>query len=206
MNKQTVRRGPNRFLRILNRWYCCFWHRLSPKVHVLPEGPLILVGNHRSGVDPLLVLAAVNRPLCFLMAREFYQRMWYLRWMFHLGGAIPVNPGGANRYALSTAIEAVRNGNVLCIFPEGAANPGVPLRRILSGAIVLAMETGAPIYPFRINGVWPFDHVHLWPAFLRRGRALVNFGEPLCLPEGITGKEAVRHWTDVMKQTLIRMK
>ncbi|MDQ6959443.1 MAG: lysophospholipid acyltransferase family protein [Mariprofundaceae bacterium] len=199
-------RGPNRFFRILDRWYCRFWQRLTSKVHVLPEGPLILVGNHRAGVDPLLIQAAVNRPLCFLMDREYYQAMWYARWLFDASGVIPVKPGGANRYALSNAIEAIRQGNALCLFPEGAANPDIPLERILPGAVILAIETGAPILPFRITGTWPFDHIHLWRSFLRRGRGSVRFGKPITLSEDIAGKDAVRRWTETMRQALLDIK
>lgn len=206
MNPVRIQRGANHFFRILNRWYCHFWQRLAPKVYVLPDGPLILVGNHRAGVDPLLIQAAVNRPLCFLMDREYYQAMWYVRWLLDASGVIPVKPGGANRYALSDAIEAVRQENALCLFPEGAANPDVPLGRILPGAIILALKTGAPILPFRITGTWPFDHVHLWRSFLRRGRASVRFGEPILLPEGPSDKDVVRTWTRAMKQALLDIK
>jgi len=206
MNHRRKPRGTNLFFRTINRWYCRFWQRLPSAVRVLSDGPLILVGNHRAGVDPLLVQAAVNRPLCFLMDREYYQKMWYARWLFDASGVIPVKPGGANRHALSNAIETVRQGNALCLFPEGAANPDVPLERILPGAIILAMETGAPILPFRITGTWPFDHVHLWRPFLRRGRASVCFGSPILLPEGLAGKDAIREWTGTMKHALLDMK
>lgn len=190
----------------LVRFYCCFWQRLPGKVFNLPKGPLILVGNHRAGVDPLLVQAAVDRPVYFLMAREYYQALWYLRRGFDYVGAIPVNPGGANRHALIEAIEAVSQGKVLCLFPEGEANPGVPLKRVLPGAVVIAMQTGAPILPFRITGTWPFDHVKLWRSFLRRGRARVEFGELIHIPKGETAKHAIRHWREVMKAALFALR
>jgi len=206
MTHEGEPRGANRFFRMLNRGYCRFWQQLASKVRVLPDGPLIMVGNHRAGVDPLLIQAAVNRPLCFLMDREYYQAIWYARWLFDACGVIPVKPGGANRYALSNAIEVIRQGNALCLFPEGAANPDIPLERIFPGAVILAMETGAPILPFRITGTWPFDHVHLWHSFLRRGRASVRFGAPILLPEGLSGKETIRTWTAIMKQALLDVK
>jgi len=199
------KRGPNRVFRWLDRTYCRFWQRLEGDVFTLPQGPLILVGNHRAGVDPLLVQAAVDRPLCFMMAREYYQSMWYARWLFDACGAIPVNPGGANRHSLREAISAVRRGNALCLFPEGAANPDIPLKRILPGAIVIAMETGAPIMPFRISGTWPFDHVHLWHSFQRRGRGRVRFGAPFSVPHAVGDREAVRTATVLMQQSLKRL-
>jgi len=170
---------------------------------MLPDGPVILVGNHRAGVDPLLVQAAVNRPLSFLMSREYYRNMWYARWLFGLAGVIPVTPGGSNRHALSTAIEAVRAGSALCIFPEGGANPPIPMRKLYPGAIVMAAETGAPIIPFRVTGVWPFDHQRLWPPFLKRGRAKVIFGKILHVPEKRLNKEEIRNLTKVMREAIL---
>ncbi len=178
MSKQ---RGPNAILRMIDRVFCRTWHRLDRRLHDLPEGPVILVGNHLCGLDPLLVQASVRRPLCFLMAREYYQSMWYARWLFDAVGAIPVNPGGANRYALDEAVRVVQEGNALCLFPEGEANPVIPLHRILPGAVIIARETGAPVVPFRVSGVWPFDHVHLWTPFFRRSRARITFGQPFYL-------------------------
>jgi len=203
---QSDRRGPNRVFRWLDRIYCRHWQRLEGGLFSLPEGPLILVGNHRAGVDPLLVQAAVDRSLCFMMAREYYQMMWYARWFFDACGAIPVNPGGANRHSLAEAIGVVKDGNALCLFPEGAANPDIPLQRVLPGAVVIAMQTGAPIMPFRISGTWPFDHVHLSHSFLRRGRGRVRFGAPFSVPHVGGNREAIRMATSMMQQALKRLK
>lgn len=192
-----------RFLIAMNRYYCRLWQRLPAAVQALPEGPVILVGNHRAGVDPLLVQAAVDRPLSFLISREYYQKMGYAHWLFALAGAIPVKPGGANRHALSEAIEAVRDGAALCLFPEGGANPPVPMRKLYPGAIVIAMETGASIIPFRVTGVWPFDRQHLWPPFLKRGRARVVFDEAIHLPHKSLNREEIRHWTEVMRKAIL---
>lgn len=189
----------------LNEWYCRWWQRLSSEKHRLPDGPLILVGNHRSGIDPLLVQSVVDRSLHFLMAREYYDSMWYLRWFFRFVGAIPVQPGGINRRALEEATRALKDGKVLCIFPEGAANPRIPLRRVLPGAVILAMETGAPILPFRVTGVWPFDGRHLFRQFFQRGRAKVAFGEIIHIPGHATDKAGIRFWTDEMKEALLSL-
>jgi len=198
-------RGPGLVLRFVNRLLCCSWHRLDRKQARLPDGPVILVGNHLCGLDPLLIQAAVSRPLCFLMAREYYKKMWYARWIFDRTGAIPVNPGGANRHALRLAVDAVQRGNAVCLFPEGEANPVIPLHRILPGAVILAMETGAPIIPFRISGVWPFDHVHLWISFLRRSRAKVVLGEPIALPESEKGKVPLKKGCEAIAQAIRKL-
>jgi len=194
-------RGPNAFLRAVCRLFCRGWHRLSREEIKLPDGPLILVGNHICGLDPLLIQATVNRPLCFLMAREYYQSMWYVRWGFDMVGAIPVKTGGANKQALQKAIEAIEQGNVLCLFPEGAANPPIPLHKILPGAALIARQTGAPIIPFRVSGVWPFDHINLWRSFYRRSRARIVLGEALELPQG-EGRDGIREDTQLIRHAI----
>jgi len=175
---------------------------LSDQEVILPDGPLILVGNHICGLDPLLIQAAVNRPLSFLMAREYYQAMWYARWGFNMVGAIPVTPGGANRQALQQAVELVRAGNALCVFPEGAANPPIPLHRIMPGAALIARETGAAMIPFRVSGVWPFDHVHLWRPFYRRSRARIAVGEAIEASLASEGKEGLRDDTRMIRHAI----
>jgi 1-acyl-sn-glycerol-3-phosphate acyltransferase len=189
---KKIKCGPNAFLRLINRLFCRGWHRLPGEEFRLPDGPVILVGNHICGLDPLLIQAAVNRPLCFLMAREYFRKMWYLRRGFEMVGAIAVNPGGANRHAVSDAIKTVKDGNVLCLFPEGAANPPIPMHRLLPGAVLIARATGAPLIPFRVSGVWPYDHIHLWRSFWRRSRARIVIGEPIHLPKGGPGKQENR--------------
>ncbi|MES0371487.1 MAG: 1-acyl-sn-glycerol-3-phosphate acyltransferase, partial [Mariprofundaceae bacterium] len=169
--------GANRLFRWLNSLVCRHWHRLESKTIALPDGPLILIGNHRCGLDPLLVQASVDRPLCFLMDREYYHGMLGMKWFFRAVGAIPVSSGGANRHALREAIEVLEMGGVLCIFPEGGANPKIPLKRIYPGAAMLALETGAPLLAFRVTGVWPFDHIHIWKGLLKRSRAILSFGK-----------------------------
>ncbi|MBL4774783.1 MAG: 1-acyl-sn-glycerol-3-phosphate acyltransferase [Mariprofundus sp.] len=206
MNQTGQHIGPNKFLRCINRFFCCTWHRLSRCQHQLPDGPVILVGNHLCGLDPLLIQATVNRPISFLMAREYYQAMWYLRWGFDVVGAIPVNPGGANLQALRLAIDVVRAGNVLCLFPEGAANPPIPLHRIMPGAALIARESGAPIIPFRISGVWPFDHINLWRPFYRRSRAKVVVGEALYLGQETAGKQGLRDDTQSIRHAILKLR
>lgn len=199
---ESGKRWLNAFLRGMNRLFCRFWHRLSGQKVILPDGPLILVGNHICGLDPLLIQATVNRPLSFLMARDYYQSMWYARWGFDMVGAIPVSPGGANRQALQKAIDVVRAGNVVCLFPEGAANPPIPLHNMMPGAALIARETGAPIIPFRVSGVWPFDHIHLWRPFLRRSRASVVVGEALELIQSAEGKQGLRDDTQMIRHAI----
>lgn len=166
-----------------------------------------MIGNHRCGLDPFLVQASVDRPLFFLMAREYYHGTPGMKWFFKAIGAIPVNPGGANRHALRKAVKVLERGGVLCIFPEGAANPDIPLKRILPGAAMLALETNTPLLPFRVTGVWPFDHVRIWKGFIKRSRAAIRFGDVLLLEATKTPmKPDVRAGMKRVKQALFDLR
>lgn len=138
----------------LNRIFCRRFHRLRHHGIRLPRrGAAIVVSNHVSGLDPLLLIAAARRPLRFLIAREQYER-WYLRWLFSAVGCIPVDRSANPRAALSEAQRALARGEVIGIFPHGriALDHELPLP-LKRGVAWLARASGAPVVPVRIEGI-----------------------------------------------------
>jgi 1-acyl-sn-glycerol-3-phosphate acyltransferase len=138
----------------LNRIFCRRFHRLEHDTITLPtDGPALVVANHVSGLDPMLMLAASPRPLRFLIAREQYDR-WYLRWLFRVIGCIPVERTRNPRAALEAARQALAAGEVVALFPHGRIHldnqPPAPIKR---GVVWLAQMSGAPIVPLRVDGV-----------------------------------------------------
>lgn len=150
----------------------------------------------------MLVQASVERDICFLMGRDYYRKLFWLRWLFRACGAIPVMPEGANSHAFAAAKRHLQAGGVLCIFPEGEAYPEVPLERLYPGAVKLAMETGAVIIPFRVSGIWPYDGRRMWRPFIRRGRASVRFGDPLHFPSALAGRAGQKGGIEMIRQAL----
>lgn len=138
----------------LNRIFCRRFHRLKAHAISMPaSGAALVVANHVSGLDPLLMIAASPRPLRFLIAREQYDR-WWLRWLFDAIGCIPVTRHAPAPRALARARAALERGEVVALFPHGRMHldhePPIPLKR---GVIYLAAQTGAPIVPMRLDGV-----------------------------------------------------
>ncbi len=138
----------------LNRIFCHRFHRLRHEpLHLPKEGGALVVSNHVSGLDPLLLFAASPRPLRFLIAREQYER-WWLKWLFKAGGCIPVERVTNPRAALYAAREQLLAGEVVALFPHGRIHldhhPHRPLKR---GVTVLARLARVPICPVRIEGV-----------------------------------------------------
>ena len=138
----------------LNRRFCQRYHRLQHDRLELPErGGAVVVGNHVSGLDPMLMIAASPRPLRFLIAREEYDR-WYFNWLFRLAGCIPVERESNPRAAFYAARRAIENGEVVALFPQGRIlKPGESMVRLKRGAVALAKMTGVPLYSLRIDGV-----------------------------------------------------
>lgn len=138
----------------LNRLFCRHYHRLRDAHLPLPaHGPAVVVANHVSGLDPLLLIASAGRPLRFLIAREQYHRFG-LNWLFRAVGCIPVDRKGRPERALREAFAALRRGEVVAIFPHGRIHlPSDPPRPLKGGAVRLARATGCPVIPVRIGGI-----------------------------------------------------
>jgi 1-acyl-sn-glycerol-3-phosphate acyltransferase len=138
----------------LVRLLCKYLHRLPPTDIALPKtGAAIVVANHVSGLDPFLLIAACRRPLRFLIAREEYERP-LLHWLFKASGCIPVDRGGRPELALRQALRALKEGEVVAIFPHGTIHlDSDPPKKIKGGVARLAAWSGAAIYPVRIDGV-----------------------------------------------------
>ena len=136
------------------RLLCRYLHSMPPSTVPLPDtGAAIVVANHVSGLDPLVLVAASKRPLRFLVAREQYERP-LLNWLFKATGSIPVDRGGNPELALRQALRALQAGEVLAIFPHGKIQLKTdPPKKLKGGAVRLSGWTNAPIYPVKIMGV-----------------------------------------------------
>lgn len=136
------------------RLICRYIHRLPDQKIALPEtGPAIVVANHVSGVDPLLLISASRRPLRFLIAREEYERP-IVSWLFKKAGCIPVDRNGRPEQALRQALRALQQGDIIALFPHGKIHlDSDPPRKIKGGVARLASWSGAPVFPVRIDGV-----------------------------------------------------
>lgn len=157
----------------LNRLFCYRYHRLNPTGIRLPkQGPAIVVSNHVSGLDPLLLIASARRPLRFLIAREEYERFG-LRWLFDAVGCIPVDRERRPEIALRVALKALKQGEVVALFPHGKIHlDSDPPVKIKPGAVRLAHLTGAPLVTVRISGIRGQGHVVR--GVIRRSRARIT--------------------------------
>ncbi|MCG6887616.1 MAG: 1-acyl-sn-glycerol-3-phosphate acyltransferase [Proteobacteria bacterium] len=162
----------------LNRLFLRHYHSCQIETVQLPDtGPALVVANHISGLDPLMMAAACRRPLHFIIATEEYNRFG-LRWLFRLIECIPVDRSSRDDSAFRAALAALREGKVVGLFPGGRIHlPEEGPARLKRGVARLSRLSGAPVYPLSISGVRMPGHV--LPAVIFAGRARVQSFPPI---------------------------
>jgi len=146
-----------------------FGLRVERAEAVPDSGAIILVANHASLLDGVVIHGAVWRPLRVLVAAEWAE--WGpVRPLFRLIAAIPVaRENRANAHAIEAAAEALGRGQALALFPEGALQEDGRLAPFRRGAARLAYRTGAPILPCAIVGAF---EAMPWPKVVPRPRRI----------------------------------
>ena len=180
-----------RFLRLasaLPRWY--FRFRVEGRERVPSSGPCILAANHVSYADPIVLAMACPRPVRFIVDREQYVRP-LVHWVAAPTGAIPVENNPRDIGSLRRALQALRDGSVIAIFPEGGRSDDDSLKPAKPGAALLALRAGVPLIPAGIAGM--FEAYSRHHALPRRRPVTVRFGPPLALPESWRGGAAKAH-------------
>jgi acyl-[acyl-carrier-protein]-phospholipid O-acyltransferase/long-chain-fatty-acid--[acyl-carrier-protein] ligase len=123
----------------------------------IPEtGPALLVANHVSYIDPLLILAGQKRKIRFFMWAP-YTRLWGLGFLVRMANVIPIQGTGGPRaiiQALRTASEALANGEVVCIFAEGGVTRTGFLLPFQRGFEQIVKRSPVPIIPVCMDHVW----------------------------------------------------
>lgn len=139
-----------------------------------PGGPLIVVANHFSFVDPVAVVRIAPWPIEFLGGFTLPNAPPSVTWLPKAWGYYPVLRGTGSRYALKAAESILKQNGVLSIFPE-AGSWATVLRPARPGTAFIAARTGAPLLPIGLEGM-----PRIVPS-LRRGKrtvVTVRIGKP----------------------------
>jgi 1-acyl-sn-glycerol-3-phosphate acyltransferase len=158
--------------------------------HVPRRGPLLVVCNHLSNADPIILDLVFPRPLFFMGKSELFRNPLFRR-LLHLFGGFPVERGTPDRAALRHALRVLDHSIAVGIFPEGGRSRTGALTSALPGAGLLAIQSRAPVLPVAIygteflpvNGEWPPSR----PADVPRG-ATIRYGVPFLVPDQVDGQ------------------
>lgn len=191
-------------IRLLQAADVCF-SRIYHQTHLcnplqLPKrSSAILVSNHTSGLDPLLIQAVCPRLIIWMMAREYYD-MKGLGWFFRTVEAIPVDRGGRDLAATRAALRALHHGHVLGIFPEGRIEDSHDLLPFQTGAAMMAIRTGVPVYPCYLDGTQ--RNKSMLDAYLLPNRATIRFGPPVQIGQSSKSKDDLEEVTAKIKAAI----
>jgi 1-acyl-sn-glycerol-3-phosphate acyltransferase len=164
-------------------------------IEKIPEhGPALLICNHVSFVDPIVIAAAVRRPVRFIMEASIF-RIPLLNAVFRGMKAIPVAPEKEDpetyERAFATVARELRAGQLVCIFPEGRLTTDGEIREFRAGMLRILKETPVPVVPMAVSNLWGSMFSRYSKALVKRlprrylARITLAIGAPV-LPENAT--------------------
>jgi acyl-[acyl-carrier-protein]-phospholipid O-acyltransferase/long-chain-fatty-acid--[acyl-carrier-protein] ligase len=151
--------------------------------HWLPEGGFLLLPNHLTWVDAVVLQLACPRPIRFVVDAAIFKIAW-LNPVFRAVGALPISPKRA-KDAVRDAADAIKAGEIVCIFPEGELSRTGMLLKLKRGYELIARAAECPVVPVWLDRLWGsiFSFVggkyfFKWPRRFPYP-VTVAFGEPI---------------------------
>jgi 1-acyl-sn-glycerol-3-phosphate acyltransferase len=121
------------------------------------KGPAVVVCNHVSYLDPIVLLASVRRPMRFVMYYKIFQ-LPLLRFLFQHAKAIPIASAREDENLMNEAFEKVdaelAAGNIVCIFPEGGITTDGEIQRFRPGIERVIANRPVPVVPVALQNMW----------------------------------------------------
>lgn len=159
------------------------------------EGPLIFCGNHRTYLDPPLMVATAKRDMKFLAKEELYNNKFlaFLGWVFE---AIPVKRDEKDVSAIKTSLKFLKSGQCIALFPEGTRNGLEKGEKVKDGVAFFAVRSGAKVVPCGIKG-----------GTKENRKVTITYGMPLDYSEykGTKDKEKLEEITEEIMDKIIEL-
>ncbi len=143
-----------------------FRFQSSGRENVPTSGPLLVVSNHQSHLDPVLIGVACPRQVGALARASLF--VGPFGWLIRSFGAVPVERGSATG-GIRALLGMLRAGEAAIVFPEGTRTPDGRLQRFETGFCAIARRGGAAIVPTTIDGA--FAALPRGARFPRPGRS-----------------------------------
>jgi len=150
---------PEFLMRFMAWLLIAIFYRVRPRgIENIPDsGPAVIVCNHVSYIDPILLAGCVRRPMRFVMYYRIFD-MPLLKWFFRQAKAIPIASAREDETLMNEAFDKVdaelAAGNLVCIFPEGALTPDGEIQRFRPGIERVIARRPVPVVPVALGRMW----------------------------------------------------
>ena len=168
------------------------------------EGGFVLASNHCSYLDPIVIpilfLKQFKRKVHYLAKKELF-KPWMLNKVLKAAEIIPIDRTGKDKGALKEALKALKEGEIISLFPEGGRSRTGRIQKGKTGVARLALWAKAPVVPIGIKGSYD-----IWPAHkkifkLKKGIEL-NIGKPMYFDKYYNKKITKKLLTDVTRKIM----
>jgi 1-acyl-sn-glycerol-3-phosphate acyltransferase len=153
--------------------------------HIPATGPALLIANHQSLLDPLLVGLATRRHLCYLARKTLFKQRLFT-WLIRMLNAVPIDQEGVGKEGIKTILAQLQLGQAVVVFPEGHRTYDGAMQPLKAGVQLLIKRAQSPIVPVGIAGsydAWsrnrkyPLPAPLFWPGCA--GTLAVSVGKPV---------------------------
>jgi 1-acyl-sn-glycerol-3-phosphate acyltransferase len=145
--------------------------RAKGKHHIPRTGPVLIIANHQSMLDPVLIGLAAPRMLTYLARKTLFHQPLFA-WLIRMLHAVPVDQDGVAKEGMRAVLQALEAGRAVLIFPEGGRTENGKIAPLMRGIALLIERSKAPVVPVGIAGAF---------QALPRGRVFPRLS-PLFLP------------------------
>lgn len=166
-----------------------FGLRVKGKEQLRQAGGKIIVANHTSNFDPVLIGFAIRREMCFLAKEELFNFRKWFSWLIRTWNAFPVKRGTIDPGFFKTCAGLLKQNKTLILFPEGTRNRSDTLLPFKPGVGLLAVTNSVPVVPCYIKGlgnsfISKIVDPDINPGKIRIGdffssRITIKFGKPI---------------------------
>jgi 1-acyl-sn-glycerol-3-phosphate acyltransferase len=171
------------------------------KENIPKSGPAIIVANHVSNWDPLILGSSAHRQIKYIAKEELF-KIPVVGFLLSAWGAVRIRRGRGDRAAISKSLEILGDGHLMGIFIEGRRNTKNPdqMLKPQPGAAMLALKTGVPVIPAAL-----IDSQKIMRSFRR---VKIVFGAPLIFTEetGVDKKELYDQISNRLVQEIMKLK
>ncbi|WP_124728578.1 lysophospholipid acyltransferase family protein [Staphylospora marina] len=193
-----------RVLKQLLRGFVRLYHRSRMEgLDRMPDGSLIIVGNHVSYLDSFYLGALCPRDIHFMARAESFVNPLSRRFL-RMAGAFPVNRAKPEIHTMRTALRLLSEGKVVGIFPEGGIRGDNTFEELKQGAAFLAVRAQCPVIPVFIDGTERALPPGKW--WIRPAKVTIRFGTPIHPPKSGNVKERQEQMTQAIRHSLITLK